>query len=153
MKIRQIVLLGLTVAMASIPALAENAGAFSALGPSEHIDVPCDTSELIDAINTANSDDEGYTLNLAAGTMRVKDIYAGGGSSSPSELAEVNGTLFFGADDGSSGDELWKSDGTEAGTVRVRDINAGPGSSSPYYLTNVNGTLFFSADDASSYSG
>jgi ELWxxDGT repeat protein len=61
----------------------------------------------------------------------------------------VNGTLFFGADDGSSGWELWQSDGTEAGTVRVRDIYPGTGSSSPEWLTNVNGTLFFSADDGS----
>jgi len=149
MKARQIVLLGLTVAMASIPALAENAGTFSALGPSEHIDVPCDTSELINAINTANSDDEGYTLNLAAGTMRVKDIYAGGGSSEPGGLTNVNGTLFFGADDGSSGDELWKSDGTAAGTVRVKDIEPSSGGSYPYGLTNVNGTLFFGAYDGS----
>ena len=44
--------------MASIPALAENAGAFSTLGPSEHIDVPCDTSELIEVAVT----DEGLTL-------------------------------------------------------------------------------------------
>jgi ELWxxDGT repeat protein len=30
------------------------------------------------------------------------------------------------ADDGASGRELWRSDGTEAGTVRVTDINPGP---------------------------
>ena len=45
--------------------------------------------------------------------------------SSPSNLTDVNGTLFFAADDGTHGDELWKSDGTAAGTVLVKDINPG----------------------------
>jgi adhesin/invasin len=62
-------------------------------------------------------------------------------------LTNVNGTLFFSADDGSTGRELWRSDGTETGTVRVKDIRSGSSSSYPGALTNVNGTLFFSADD------
>jgi ELWxxDGT repeat protein len=87
----------------------------------------------------------------------VKDIHPGAGSSGPSELANVNGTLFFAADDGVHGRELWKSDGTEAGTVLVKDINTGmdrsypiegfpyylPYGSSPHQLVNVNGTLLF----------
>ena len=71
--------------------------------------------------------------------MLVKDIYAGSSSSSPLDLTNVNGTLFFNARD-ANGDELWKSDGTEAGTVMVKDIYSGASSSSPDYLTNVNGT-------------
>ena len=59
----------------------------------------------------------------------------------------MNGTLFFAADDGSNGIELWKSDGTPAGTVLVKDINPGAAGSYPEHLTNVNGTLFFTADD------
>ena len=65
-----------------------------------------------------------------------------------SGLTNVNGTLFFTADDGTHGSELWKSDGTAAGTVLVKDIN--PSSSyvlDPSFLTNVNGTLFFTAND------
>ena len=41
----------------------------------------------------------------------VKDIFIEG-SSSPSNLTNVNGTLYFTADDGMHGTELWKSDGT-----------------------------------------
>ncbi len=53
---------------------------------------------------------------------------------------------FFAADDGASGIELWKSDGTESGTVRVKNISFRRySSSSPNHLVNVNGTLYFSA--------
>ena len=48
-------------------------------------------------------------------------------SSSPADLTDVNGTLFFRADDGTNGSELWKSDGTLAGTVLVKDIDPGGG--------------------------
>ena len=52
----------------------------------------------------------------------IKDIDPVGGGSSPRELTAVNGTLFFSADDGVHGEELWKSDGTAEGTVLVKDI-------------------------------
>ncbi len=68
-------------------------------------------------------------------------------SSSPANLTNVNGNLFFTANDGTDGQELWKSNGTAAGTVMVRDINPGSAGSYPGNLTNVNGTLFFSATD------
>jgi ELWxxDGT repeat protein len=77
----------------------------------------------------------------------VKDIYAGATDSSPSDLTNVNGTLYFSATDGTSGHELWRSDGTAAGTVMVKDIYAGATGSFPY-LTNVNGVLYFTASDA-----
>ncbi len=87
-----------------------------------------------------------------AGTVLVKDIRTGSGifgvySSTPQNLTNVNGTLFFQANDGTNGYELWKSDGTTAGTVLVKDIRTGSGSSSPQNLANVNGTLFFQAND------
>jgi ELWxxDGT repeat protein len=75
------------------------------------------------------------------------DINPGGASSNPARFTQVNNLVFFRADDGIHGTELWASDGTAAGTYLVKDINPGASSSYPRYLTNVNGTLFFQADD------
>ena len=41
----------------------------------------------------------------------------------PERARDVDGTLFFRADDGVHGLELWRSDGTEAGTTLVRDVH------------------------------
>ena len=57
--------------------------------------------------------------------MLVKDIFPGPDSSFPTDLTNVNGTLYFAANEGYNGDELWKSDGTAAGTVMVKDIDMG----------------------------
>jgi ELWxxDGT repeat protein len=78
----------------------------------------------------------------------VEDIRPGAVSSVPLGLTHVGGTLFFSANDGTTGQELWKSDGTEAGTVRVRDIVPGSGGSYPggpfgHNMQRVNGALFF----------
>jgi ELWxxDGT repeat protein len=65
-------------------------------------------------------------------------------------MTEVGGTVFFTPDTPTTGDELWKSDGTEAGTVRVKDIRPGSAGSSPQSLTDLNGTLYFFAYDGTS---
>ena len=69
------------------------------------------------------------------------------GSSNPTGFTQVNGLVFFSANDGTHGAQLWESNGTAAGTLPVQDSNAGANASYPKYLTNVNGTLFFQAND------
>jgi ELWxxDGT repeat protein len=99
---------------------------------------------------TATSKGLWKTDGTPAGTVLVREFFTGGTSLPPTNLTNVNGTLFFAANDGVHGHELWKSDGTEAGTVLVKDINPGPGAGITSYVasfTNVNGTLFFVADD------
>lgn len=81
------------------------------------------------------------------GTVQVQDIRPGMASSYPTSFTNLNGVLYFSANDGVGGEELWKSDGTGAGTVQVKDIAAGPAGSLPRLLTNVNGTLYFTAND------
>jgi ELWxxDGT repeat protein/VCBS repeat-containing protein len=78
----------------------------------------------------------------------VKDVNPGTGSGlQTTAMAGVGSTLFFRANDGSSGDELWKTDGTDAGTVRVKDINPGTGGSYPLYFSVMGGSLYFTAGD------
>lgn len=62
-------------------------------------------------------------------------------------LAGVDDSLFFPADAGSYGMELWRTDPLSTGAVQVRDINPGSWSSYPQNLTAINGTLYFSATD------
>ncbi|MCD0458569.1 ELWxxDGT repeat protein [Roseiconus lacunae] len=63
------------------------------------------------------------------------------------DVAVLNGEMFFAADDGANGAELWKTDGTEPGTVLVKDILAGPDGSAPFDLTIKDNELFFMAED------
>ena len=58
-------------------------------------------------------------------TSMIKDIYFGFNSSNPTQFIDVNGTIFFLANDGINGKELWKTDGTTGGTVLVKDIYPG----------------------------
>jgi ELWxxDGT repeat protein len=93
----------------------------------------------------------------APGTVLVKDINPGAGTSIASPvrpMVAMNGNLYFAANDGTHGEELWKSDGTAAGTVMVKDINdTAFQAAGPMGLTSVGvpgsslQTLFFIARD------
>ncbi len=82
-----------------------------------------------------------------AGTVIIKDIWPGRGSSAPRKLTAGNGLLYFTATDNVHGRELWKSNGSPAGTTLVKDIFPKLKNSNPAFLTNVNGILYFSATD------
>ena len=67
-------------------------------------------------------------MELPSGTVMVKDIRSGFRGSSLSDTSQPLATPSISqANDGTNGNELWKSDGTASGTVMVKDINSGSG--------------------------
>ena len=77
----------------------------------------------------------------------VKDINSGSNHSGPARFAAVGNTLYFSANDGINGGEMWKSDGTNDGTVMVNDIRSGSDGSDIRELTPFGNKLFFTAND------
>ena len=72
----------------------------------------------------------------------------GSGLAAPTYFAVYGGRLFFAGNDGSTGLELYSTDGTDVSLVG--DINPGAGASSPTYLVVYDDTLYFAASDGSS---
>jgi ELWxxDGT repeat protein len=80
-------------------------------------------------------------LTTGTSTYRLKTF------KSIRDLTTVGTMLYFVADDGISGEELWKSSGSASSTLRVKDIRSGSTGSSLKELINVNGLLYFVAND------
>lgn len=65
--------------------------------------------------------------------------------SNPFSFTLFNGSVYFGAHDGSTGYEVWRTDGTTS--ERLADIFVGGMGSYPDQLTVFNGWLYFQAND------
>jgi ELWxxDGT repeat protein len=83
------------------------------------------------------------------GSYAYRDINPGAGGSYPSNLTVYDGKLYFSADDGSKGEELFYFDNSPT-VVRVADIYPGSADADPRQLTVYNGKLYFNAEDGTS---
>ncbi len=87
-----------------------------------------------------------------AGTYLLVDLCAGACGAawlqSYLQLAASSELVYFAADDGVHGQELWVTDGTAAGIRLVRDLAPGLRSSQPSNFTAVGNRVFFTADDS-----
>lgn len=68
-----------------------------------------------------------------------------GKSANPKNLLAAGSVLFFSADDGIHGTELWKSSGAPQTTSMLFDLQPGPRSSNPQLLEVIDNVLYFTA--------
>lgn len=89
----------------------------------------------------------------AGGTYLVADLRPGAAGSlrawdDPDRAgANFDGRLYFRADDGARGPELWRSDGHPGGTYLVKSLVPGGAGGEPRRFHAAAGRLFFVADD------
>jgi hypothetical protein len=95
---------------------------------------------------------------LDVSSVQYFDLYAGSGSSHPSDFIEFQGFVYFQAADLAHGIELWRVDEYSFISKQSRrfkpelfvDLVPGAASSNPAALTTFNGHLFFSASGVDS---
>lgn len=107
------------------------------------------------ATNSLNGHELWVTDGTESGTNMVKDINPGTNSGFNGYYGfsqYLNGKFYFGANNGTTGQELWATDGTENGTYLVKEIR-GEDSNGNNYGSNPNGytiigdTMYFYASD------
>ena len=101
------------------------------------------------------------TDGTANGTQMFKDIreedsdgnnYGSTYCYSRNCFFEFADRLWFQANDGTHGDELWYTDGTEAGTFMFSDLRDGSSGSNPSFKFIMGDYFYFQAHDGDSYS-
>jgi trimeric autotransporter adhesin len=120
------------------------------------VGTPQELTEVGGALVFSADDGDGYELWRSAGpqfdattTSKVDDINPTPGTGANlRDLTDINGTLFFEADDGLNGQELWKL-APPYTDAQIVEINPGPSASDPGELTNLGGTLYLEAHGAS----
>jgi ELWxxDGT repeat protein len=122
-------------------AASENLTGNDALGGDWELEVT--TAAVPFALAFSSAARAAYPSVLVDEPVLVKDIWSGPPTSNPTDIVALNGTLYFVADNGIDGRELWRSNGTDPTTLVVKDINPGIVPSNPDSLTIVNNTIFF----------
>ncbi|MEP6951529.1 MAG: ELWxxDGT repeat protein [Ginsengibacter sp.] len=104
---------------------------------------------------TARDGANGYELWISDGTLAgthvVKDINPGAGNGIDIDrnvsALYTNTALFFAANNGANGNELWQTDGTAGNTTIVADINPNAGNADPGLSMILNHKIIFSATE------
>ena len=101
-----------------------------------------------DSVDAATGREIYVSDGTPAGTRLVRNIApeTRTQSSDPRDLFKFNDTLFFTADDGVSGRELWRVGGGRS--MQMYDLNPGPASSNPLSFFTLGNKLYFFALDA-----
>lgn len=89
---------------------------------------------------------ENHLYSYSAGNTVLEHKINPNGDSGPRELVVYNGRLFFTANDGANGYELFAYDGTNPPAI-VGDLCPGTNSSLPQSLTPIGDELYFSANN------
>lgn len=87
-------------------------------------------------------DELGVSDGSRTGTHLVKNIRPGVAGSRPGWLTARGRRLYFSANDGVHGSQLWRTNGTRRGTVRLTNL---PGRPLIQHVTSCRGALYFTA--------
>jgi ELWxxDGT repeat protein len=107
--------------------------------------------QLYFVASDANAGFELFVADAAGnGAQLLGDIYPfsdatdGAGVAAPSDFVELNGWLYFRANNG-SGYKIWRTNGT---TANIEEVAVGAGYTNPTELTVLNNRIFFAADSS-----
>ena len=87
----------------------------------------------------------GLSDGTGAGTILFPNSIVASAGANISGLTAFNNEVYFSADDGTRGNQLWHSDGSAIGTGLIKDMLPTAGCVAVSNITVVNGSLFFTA--------
>ena len=87
---------------------------------------------------------------MADSIQKVSNFVSFTESSNPSSLTNVNNTLYFTANDGTTGNELWRIN-SSGNAEQVADINPGSSGSSKSNLTAFGEKIYVTASDGNAF--